>query len=85
MTKSHAVRTFASIGVDIGKDVFHIVGFSLDGKIALRKKIKRLALEQEFQKLAPALLGWRHASAPTSSAVCCAGSATSLGSSPRSM
>ena len=34
----------ASIGIDIGKEVFHVVGFSTDGKIAFRRKIKRLAL-----------------------------------------
>ena len=48
---------FTSIGIDIGKEVFHIVGFDLEGKIALRKKIKRLALEQEFAKLAPSIVG----------------------------
>jgi transposase len=57
MTKSQAVQAFASIGVDIGKEVFHIVGFDAEGKIALRKKVKRLALEQEFQKLAPSIVG----------------------------
>jgi hypothetical protein len=36
---------------DIGKDVFHIVGFDA----ALRKKFNRLALESEFAKLAPSL------------------------------
>ena len=35
----------ASIGIDIGKDVFHLVGFDTDGKIAFRRKIKRLALD----------------------------------------
>lgn len=34
----------SSIGIDIGKEVFHIVGFSANGKIAFRRKIKRLAL-----------------------------------------
>jgi hypothetical protein len=34
----------ASIGIDIGKEVFHVVGFGTDGKIAFRRKIKRLAL-----------------------------------------
>jgi transposase len=34
----------ASIGIDIGKEIFHIVGFGTDGKIAFRRKIKRLAL-----------------------------------------
>jgi hypothetical protein len=30
----------ASIGIDIGKEVFHVVGFGTDGKIALRRKIQ---------------------------------------------
>jgi transposase len=30
----------ASIGIDIGKEVFHVVGFDTDGKIAFRRKIK---------------------------------------------
>ena len=33
------------IGIDIGKEVFHLVGFSADGRLVLRQKIKRLALE----------------------------------------
>ena len=49
--------SFSSIGIDIGKDVFHIVAFDRDGKIALRKKIKRLELEQMFPKLPPRLIG----------------------------
>ena len=27
------------IGIDIGKDVFHLVGFDANGKVALRKKM----------------------------------------------
>jgi transposase len=41
---------FASIGIDIGKEVFHIVGFSAEGKVAFRRKIKRLALTETFKK-----------------------------------
>ena len=48
---------FASIGIDIGKDVFHIVGFGHDGKIALRRKIKRLALVETFDKLPRCIVG----------------------------
>jgi transposase len=50
MTSDHGqtAQTFASIGIDIGKDVFHIVGFDAAGKIVLRKKFKRLALEAEL-------------------------------------
>ena len=46
-----------TIGVDIGKDVFHIVGFDADGKIALHRKIKRLALAETFKKLPPCVVG----------------------------
>jgi transposase len=46
-----------SIGIHIGKDMFHIVGFSHDGKIALRRKIRRLALESEFEKLPRSIVG----------------------------
>ena len=45
--------SLAVIGVDIGKEVFHIVGLGVDGKIAFRRKIKRLGLEEAFEKLAP--------------------------------
>jgi transposase len=47
----------ASIGIDIGKEVFHIVGFSTDGKVALRRKIKRLALTETFKKFPPCVVG----------------------------
>lgn len=50
-------KEFLSIGIDIGKDVFHLVGFDPDGKIVLRKKIKRLALGQVFEKLPPSVIG----------------------------
>jgi transposase len=49
--------TLAVIGVDIGKEVFHIVGFGIDGKIAFRRKIKRLSLTDAFEKLPPCIVG----------------------------
>jgi transposase len=45
------------IGVDIGKDVFHLVGFGTDGKIAFRRRIKRLALKDAFEKLPACIVG----------------------------
>jgi Transposase len=51
------VAPLASIGVDIGKEVFHLVGFGTDGKIAFRSKIKRLALIETFKKLPPCVVG----------------------------
>lgn len=46
-----------SIGIDIGKDVFHVVGFGADGRIAFRRKIKRLALIETFEALPPCIVG----------------------------
>jgi transposase len=45
------------IGIDIGKDVFHLVGFDGDGNIMLRRKIRRLALTDVFQKLPRCIVG----------------------------
>ena len=50
-------RPLSSIGIDIGKEVFHVVGFSTDGKIAFRRKIKRLALVETFRRLPPSVVG----------------------------
>lgn len=57
MIKAVSPTTFASIGIDIGKEIFHIVGFDNDGKIVLRRKIKRFALEREFAQLPPSIVG----------------------------
>src|ERR1700681_5101411 len=45
------------IGVDIGKDAFHLVGFGADGKIAFRRRIRRLGLKDTFEKLPPCIVG----------------------------
>src|SRR5947207_4821002 len=49
--------SLAVIGVDIGKEVFHLVGLGVDGKIAFRKKIRRLGLAAAFEKLPPCIVG----------------------------
>lgn len=79
------VASLASIGVDIGKDVFHLVGFGTDGKIAFRRKIKRLALIETFKKLAPRIVGMEACLSAHSSVVRCASSAMSRVSFQRSM
>lgn len=45
----------ASIG--IGKDIFHLVGFDAAGKIALRRRIKRLALADTCKALPRRIVG----------------------------
>ena len=56
MTKK-AIDALMSIGIDIGKDTFHLVGFDYDGQLVLRKKIKRLALLQTFETLPRCVVG----------------------------
>ena len=46
-----------SVGVDIGKDVFHLVGFDKEGRLVLRKKIKRMALVATFEALPHCIVG----------------------------
>jgi transposase len=46
-----------SIGLDIGKEIFHIVGIGAAGKVAFRWKIRRLALKEAFEKLPPSIVG----------------------------
>lgn len=45
------------VGIDIGKDVFHLVGFGPNGQIVLRRKIKRMALNATFDKLPRCIVG----------------------------
>ena len=47
------ISTPVVIGIDIGKEVFHLVGFTADGKIAFRRRIRRLGLKDAFEKLPP--------------------------------
>lgn len=56
-TSQRSIPALSSIGIDIGKDVFHLVGFDLDGKVVLRRKIKRLDLVGTFKKLPRCIVG----------------------------
>ena len=51
------INELMSIGIDIGKDTFHIVAFDLEGHLVLRKQIKRLALIATFEKLPRCVVG----------------------------
>jgi len=55
-SKSASAR-LCVVGVDIGKEVFHIVGFDSAGKLAFRRKIKRLALVEVFETLPRCVVG----------------------------
>ncbi len=57
MTKNIELSELAVVGVDIGKDVFHVIGFDDDGTLVLRKKIKRLALVATSEKFPRCIVG----------------------------
>src|SRR5712671_58926 len=49
--------TIAVIGVDIGKNSFHIVGLDQRGAIVLRQKWSRSQVESRFANMPPCLIG----------------------------
>ena|ERR1051326_4282323 len=55
--KDFSTGALSVIGVDIGKETFHIVGLGVDGKIAFRKKVRRFGFEDTFEKLPPSIVG----------------------------
>jgi transposase len=55
--KAEDLSDLSVIGVDIGKDVFHLVGFDAEGTLVLRRRIKRLALNATFEALPRCVVG----------------------------
>ena len=69
----------AVIGIDIGKNSFHIVGQDRGGSIVLRRKWSRGQMEARLANLPPCLIGMEAASAHIISAASCSCSATMPG------
>src|SRR5262245_40187302 len=55
--KTKTPASLAVVGVDIGKEVFHLVGLGTDGTIAFRRKIRRSSLKDVFEQLPPCIIG----------------------------
>jgi transposase len=47
----------ATIGIDIGKNTFHLIGLNADGAIVLRQKLSRGQVERRLANLQPCLIG----------------------------
>ena len=54
-TPSQRVNAFSSVGVDIGKDVFHVVAFDLEGKVALQLWLFKSNVKPAVRRI----VGWR--------------------------
>jgi transposase len=51
------MKAIATIGLDIAKSVFQVHGIDAEGKVAVRKQLKRARVLPFFQKLAPCDVG----------------------------
>jgi transposase len=52
-----AQSAIAAIGIDIGKNSFHVVGLDGRGAIVLRQKWSRGQVEARFANMSPCLIG----------------------------
>jgi len=51
------MQTVTTIGLDIAKSVFQVHGIDAEGKVLIRRKLKRRYLLAFFEKLQPCLVG----------------------------
>ena len=57
MDSTASDRTVATIGIDIGKNTFHLVGLDERGSIVLRRKFSRGQVAARLANMAPCLVG----------------------------
>jgi transposase len=50
-------HSIAIVGIDIGKNSFHVVGLDEHGAIVLRQKWSRSQMEARFANMPPCLIG----------------------------
>jgi hypothetical protein len=55
--RSQAMQTITTVGLDIAKSVFQVHCADADGKMVLRRQLKRRYVLAFFQKLPPCLVG----------------------------
>ncbi len=54
---SRRLEAVATIGIDIGKNTFHLVGLDSNGAIVLRQKLSRRQVEARLANMPPCLIG----------------------------
>src|SRR5499427_1567699 len=52
-----SITTIATMGIDIGKNSFHVVGLDAHGAIVLRQKWSRGQIEARLAAMSPCLIG----------------------------
>jgi hypothetical protein len=51
------LEAVATIGIDIGKNTFHLIGLDSNGAIVLRQKLSRRQVEARLANMPPCLVG----------------------------
>ena len=51
------MQAITPIGLDIAKSVFQVHGIDADGRVVIRRQLKRCYVLTFFEKLAPCLIG----------------------------
>lgn len=57
MSRSSSSAAIATLGIDLGKNSFHLVGQDERGSIVLRIKLSRTQLTQRLANIPPCLIG----------------------------
>jgi len=55
--KINQLKVVATLGIDIGKNTFQLVGFDKKGAIALRQRLSRSQVEARLANMPPCLIG----------------------------
>jgi hypothetical protein len=69
----------ATLGIDIGKNVFHLIGLDERGAIVLRLRLSRAQVQVRLANIPPAWSAWKLASVRIISAANSGRSATTSG------
>ena len=65
MKASASSRTSATIGIDIGKNTFHLVGLDERGAIVLGQKLSRGQVSARLANMPPCLIGMKACASAT--------------------
>ena len=79
-----ANQSVANMGIDVGKNSFHVVGLDQHGAIIVRQRWTRSQIRARLANIAPCLIGMEACVGAHHSAAGCIHLATTLGSCQRS-
>ena len=65
-TSQNTAETINTIGIDVGKNTFHLVGLDKRGAIVLQQKVTRHQLGRRLSNISPCLIGKERRSACSS-------------------